>query len=328
MAYKKYIERNGKRYGPYIYHSRRVGGKVISEYHGTKTETKYKKFIFIFLGVLFLVGIGYGIVSNNLGLTGRATDVGAEIIPGINNLTVTQILEENESQEGNNSIHKYELGLDVFGLEDLSANYSWNVDCGEFVVDNAGVGTKYSGINEMIEWHTIGECKDAVVDVNVLVDGRGQELVQPVFNSEEVLITNLRIELSAENVTESEVEEAELESIEDPVAPEEVGEPEIVLEDVEILPFLISEEERQILIAEFGTNIVESEARLVNGRTIIKYRLGNMWIENSYDSDLEVGELAKQMEKGRTKWLQDIINEISEEPGEEELEVFAENVSF
>ena len=35
MAYKKYIKRNGKLYGPYLYHSRRVNGKVISEYQGT-----------------------------------------------------------------------------------------------------------------------------------------------------------------------------------------------------------------------------------------------------------------------------------------------------
>lgn len=40
MAYKKYIEKNGKIYGPYIYHSKRVDGKVVSEYHGVKKEKK------------------------------------------------------------------------------------------------------------------------------------------------------------------------------------------------------------------------------------------------------------------------------------------------
>jgi hypothetical protein len=34
MVYKKYIVVNGKRYGPYLYHSRKEHGKVISEYHG------------------------------------------------------------------------------------------------------------------------------------------------------------------------------------------------------------------------------------------------------------------------------------------------------
>lgn len=38
MAYKKYIERNGKLYGPYLYESKRVDGKVVSAYHGRKNK--------------------------------------------------------------------------------------------------------------------------------------------------------------------------------------------------------------------------------------------------------------------------------------------------
>ena len=34
MAYKRYIKRGGKVYGPYIYKSRKENGKVISEYVG------------------------------------------------------------------------------------------------------------------------------------------------------------------------------------------------------------------------------------------------------------------------------------------------------
>jgi len=40
MSYKKYIKRGGKLYGPYIYHSKRVGDKVISEYVGKGDEEK------------------------------------------------------------------------------------------------------------------------------------------------------------------------------------------------------------------------------------------------------------------------------------------------
>lgn len=36
MAYEKYIKKNGKIYGPYMYRSKRVDGKVISEYVGEK----------------------------------------------------------------------------------------------------------------------------------------------------------------------------------------------------------------------------------------------------------------------------------------------------
>ena len=58
MAYKKYIKKNGKIYGPYIYHSKRVDGKVVSEYRGLKENTIKKinkrNFFFIFAAI-FLV---------------------------------------------------------------------------------------------------------------------------------------------------------------------------------------------------------------------------------------------------------------------------------
>jgi hypothetical protein len=54
MVYKKYIKKNGKFYGPYIYNSRRVNGKVISEYQGTGKNDN-KRFVFLILGILFVV---------------------------------------------------------------------------------------------------------------------------------------------------------------------------------------------------------------------------------------------------------------------------------
>ena len=56
MAYKRYIKKNGKVYGPYIYHSRKVKGKVISEYRGKGSVNK-KNFNFrliIFMLIVFL----------------------------------------------------------------------------------------------------------------------------------------------------------------------------------------------------------------------------------------------------------------------------------
>jgi len=69
MAYKKYIKRGGKIYGPYIYHSRRVDGKVISEYRGTSKENKITlgglKFLWIFLGIFILLAGFYFLIGDN-----------------------------------------------------------------------------------------------------------------------------------------------------------------------------------------------------------------------------------------------------------------------
>ncbi len=82
MAYKKYIKRNGKLYGPYLYESKRVDGRVVSEYHGSEEPKKskgvqvrdYRKTLFIFLGVFIFVGLIYFLVTvpNYNGFSGKA----------------------------------------------------------------------------------------------------------------------------------------------------------------------------------------------------------------------------------------------------------------
>src|SRR4030043_143461 len=71
MVYKKYIKKNGKSYGPYIYHSRRVNGKVISEYHGS-SGPNYKRFILFIFGILFLISIAFFIFNSNGKITGKS----------------------------------------------------------------------------------------------------------------------------------------------------------------------------------------------------------------------------------------------------------------
>lgn len=69
MAYEKYIKKDGKLYGPYIYHSRRVDGKVISEYH-SKKKIEYGKFLWIALVFLLIAFGAYLIGQRNDKLTG------------------------------------------------------------------------------------------------------------------------------------------------------------------------------------------------------------------------------------------------------------------
>ncbi|MBU3907012.1 MAG: hypothetical protein KKA64_02045 [Nanoarchaeota archaeon] len=71
MTYKKYIEKNGKIYGPYSYHSQRVNGKVVSEYFGKKesfSAGNYKKpalFIFGIFVIAVLIYFGFGIFNQS-----------------------------------------------------------------------------------------------------------------------------------------------------------------------------------------------------------------------------------------------------------------------
>ena len=65
MAYEKFIKKDGKLYGPYIYHSKRIDGKVVSEYHGSG-KPDYKKFLIVAFGV-FLLAIFIYLYSSGSG---------------------------------------------------------------------------------------------------------------------------------------------------------------------------------------------------------------------------------------------------------------------
>jgi hypothetical protein len=54
MVYKKYIKKDGKLYGPYIYQSKRINGKVVSEYLGVDEPTHKKKLIILILMILII----------------------------------------------------------------------------------------------------------------------------------------------------------------------------------------------------------------------------------------------------------------------------------
>jgi hypothetical protein len=120
MAYKKYIKRNGKVYGPYVYHSRRVNGKVVSEYRGTKEENNYKKYVFPVLGFFILIAFIFGLsMLDRDFVSGRVVlDLGASYIEGqpLNGnlrflLTEGELIPSNSSVIFETSTQRYEYPL-------------------------------------------------------------------------------------------------------------------------------------------------------------------------------------------------------------------------
>jgi len=104
MVYKKYIKRGGKLYGPYKYHSRKVNGKVITEYLGKadkKSKSKKKKrLILLTIGLItifFIFILSYNIGSNNLNNPiSNIISSSSDFVKTITSLIVSENLE-NES---------------------------------------------------------------------------------------------------------------------------------------------------------------------------------------------------------------------------------------
>ena len=72
MVYKKYIRKNGKVYGPYIYNSKRVNGKVVSEYRGPEEKKNQKKFWTFLVASILIISLGAFVLLFNTKSTGNA----------------------------------------------------------------------------------------------------------------------------------------------------------------------------------------------------------------------------------------------------------------
>ena len=105
MAYKKYIKRDGKVYGPYIYHSRKVNGKVISEYRGKYEEKNNKRkqiltFLIIALVIFSLIiGLNYNKIDFNQGFKTTKSILNNIITPIIKSLTGFVVSDESELEK-------------------------------------------------------------------------------------------------------------------------------------------------------------------------------------------------------------------------------------
>ncbi len=121
MAYKKYIKKNGNIYGPYIYHSKRVDGKVVTEYKGTDKFdfNRVLPFVAIFLAILVALFAGYVFINNH-----------GENITGFSVLSLDASHESGKTLQGNLKILLREGELIpasskiIFTSENNSYNYS------------------------------------------------------------------------------------------------------------------------------------------------------------------------------------------------------------
>ncbi len=148
MAYKKYIKKGGKLYGPYIYESKRVDGKVVSQYHGAENKVDLKKHAWIFVSIVALIGIVYFLSSFNFGsLTGFATlNTGVnygekEPISGNVEISLKQgeLLPASSKLIFENGGHTYEYNLNEI-LSEQTANGNFYIEKTEISGSGDGYG--------------------------------------------------------------------------------------------------------------------------------------------------------------------------------------------
>ncbi|MDA3836918.1 MAG: hypothetical protein PF542_04815 [Nanoarchaeota archaeon] len=196
MAYKKYIKRNGKLYGPYVYHSKRVDGKVVSEYHGTnkgglEKRILPKKMTLISIGFFLAAIVLLWVVFFSANLTGRATSdfsgyvVNGELSGKLNlNLKSGELLPKDSVVVVNNNgnITEYFLS-DLVKQESILST---------FFVDGSqlsGTGEGYGFIGKKEEIVPVFFKLD-IIPENLSSGGgsSGSDIVAPVDNATEPVV--------------------------------------------------------------------------------------------------------------------------------------------
>jgi hypothetical protein len=102
MSYKKYIKRGSKIYGPYLYHSKKVNGRVTSEYLGKGEEKKNRTFPIFLLVIIALLFLSLVLIPANnknqidfskLFASFKNSLTGFSISENLENKTVEQVTE-------------------------------------------------------------------------------------------------------------------------------------------------------------------------------------------------------------------------------------------
>lgn len=243
MPYKKYIKRGGKIYGPYIYHSKKVNGKVITEYRGKHVEEKkgkkplvnslFNKKVFSFLAIIVLGLLFITLFSFSYnGLTGRATfEVTPSYVIGEQiNGTLNIVLKQGEFLPINSKIIVDNSGkVTEFFLNEL---ISEQTSQGNFFVEDlqlSGSGDGYGiiGSKEIIK--DVGFVFKIIKDK----DDKGKEDKKDDKDKKEKNKTNEEIvEEEPVEVVEEEIIEEEI--IEEPTdSDEELIEQELIEQEEE-----------------------------------------------------------------------------------------------
>ncbi len=146
LVYKKYIERNGKIYGPYVYNSKRVNGKVISEYIGAEEHKKKNIFPALIIASVFIIAALSFFIFLNHGISGNAVfNVQGKIINGsLSNGQLNFVLNEGELiPAGSQIIIENNGSSQTYNLSDLLSGN--NISNGSFYLQGSSLSGSGKG---------------------------------------------------------------------------------------------------------------------------------------------------------------------------------------
>lgn len=224
LVYKKYITKNGRVYGPYFYESKRVNGRVISQYHGIEKSNfgKNNKIIPLIIASILVLGIIGFIIFNEKKISGNIISeikgdlINGELQNGKLNLKIIEgemipadsvlifennglieehilrdFLEGDETENGSFSIKDFSIsgsgeGYGLIGKKEIFPNINFELKVYEEEGENEETLENNTEENETIEENITTENEEIIPEENTQ-----NEEVSPEENtqSEETNVT-------------------------------------------------------------------------------------------------------------------------------------------
>jgi len=202
MVYTKYIKRGNKLYGPYAYQSKRVNGKVVTEYHGQINKLNYKALSFIILAVFILATFSYFIFIHKTAISGHAVlNINANYVSGAplqGDLKITlkqgELLPASSRVIFENANSSYEFYLsDV--VSDTSTTGDYYVQGTD--ITGSGLGYGLEGTKKIYP--------DVSFTLNVLTQQASENNTQEQINESSETSNPETNQTTAENTTNQEI---------------------------------------------------------------------------------------------------------------------------
>jgi len=209
VVYEKYIEKNGKLYGPYTYHSKRVNGKVVSEYHGPKKNIFSMNFFWLFIGIFLLIILISSFVFFNTKISGQVSlnlNSNNEFGQPLNGILSFSLVEGELIPSTSKVIFNINGDLKEYNLSELIDN---EIIEGNFYVKDkslSGIGLGYG----------VEGTKKIYPEVDFMLDIFIDSKIKEQTNSESSSSKKEEIEIPTETPTETPSTELETSSTEIP----------------------------------------------------------------------------------------------------------------
>ncbi|MCH7568404.1 MAG: LamG domain-containing protein, partial [Nanoarchaeota archaeon] len=264
MVHKKYIKQGKRKYGPYLYETKRVNGRVITTYIGKVNEKKRKfAFYYLFLGLLLVLLLLF--LFFPVSFTGYVISDNSEV----KDTADLEAIRESKSIEKAKIQNKV---VKVVGVIDSTETTQYDAILGKPVKWRKNVKLSSPGIVSIaIPLSAVNISIVKIIRVNKTIAQAGNRNINATSNKPDK-ITNKSSVIIAKNKSEQDADEHDFTDAQEEVVIGDTDvQEEVLIEEEEIKEKTEEKSEEESESEEFDENIVSELGNLIINNVFVSF---------------------------------------------------------